>query len=519
MFGQKKGLSTMKEHWVVVVLCIAFLTCCQTVQARTEHTYTLDQVDDMDVSSKLRLVATAEHSGRVLIWNWETGQVAHEFPAEKDVIAAPVCVRFIESMNAVFLLYNSGASRLWDLATGRVLKRSVFHDVDYVSGGDAVPLEQGGMSLLLRYSGKHSVYRLTPEPLMLRSFDADDYGQDRSALTPDGQLALLVSDKRPDLLRDIKTGDSVSTSQFPFQVQELAFSADARLIATGTFIGLVDVWDTHSGKKLQALQSTPTLPRRPIDLGDRVHDLSFSESGELLAALSGNGHITTWNLRTGRQAQRWQLDGGVWCLAYAGANDYLIAATKGAPHILTPGKAATRLPLIERTGSDAKQSSQKNPDDLLMESVIAQEPGKVDEALSNGADPNLEDSVGATPLWVASGKGGVGIVKSLLKAGAKVDAKSLGGSTALWMAAQQGHLQIVKTLLSAGANVDAQDKFGGTPLQWAANNGHESIVAVLIEKGADVNLKRKSGATALKMARDSGHEKVVEMLQKAGAKD
>lgn len=509
----------MKMNWVIGVFCIALLMVYQTVQAQTGHTYTLGQVDDLDVSSKLRLVATAEHSGRVLIWNWETGRVTHEFPEEKDVIAAPVCVRFIESMNAVFLLYNSGVSRLWDLETGRVLKRFVFHDFGYVSGGDAVPLDQGAISLLLHSRGKHIAYRLASEPVMLRIFDADEYGQDRSSLAPDGQLVLLVSDDRPDVLRDIKTGESVTSFLFPFVLNELAFSADASRIATGTYVGLVDLWDAHSGKKLKALQSKPTIPRGVGDVGDRVHDLCFSESGDLLAALSGKGQITVWNLKTGQQTQPWQLDGVVRCLAYAGATDYLIAATKGAPHILTPGNAATRLPLIRQTGSDVKQSSEKNLDDLLMKSIIAGDLGKVDEALYNGADPNLRDSQGITPLWIASGKGEMDIVKSLLKTGALVDAKSLGGSTALWTAAQQGHLQIVKILLSAGANMDAQDKFGGTPLQWAAYNGHESIVAVLIEKGADVNLKRNSGDTALIMARDRGHKKVVEMLQKAGTND
>ena len=96
--------------------------------------------------------------------------------------------------------------------------------------------------------------------------------------------------------------------------------------------------------------------------------------------------------------------------------------------------------------------------------------GNLDEVvgiINIGADVNLQDSYGRTPLWWAAERDNTEIVKILLDVGAKVDVKSQGGWTPLHVAANDGNISSVKLLLAALASVDIKDDEGETPLDAA----------------------------------------------------
>jgi ankyrin repeat protein len=67
-------------------------------------------------------------------------------------------------------------------------------------------------------------------------------------------------------------------------------------------------------------------------------------------------------------------------------------------------------------------------------------------------------------------------VKQLLEKGANVDLEDRYGRTPLSWAVEAGHEAVVKQLLEKGANVDFKDRVGMTPLSRAAEAGHEAIV-------------------------------------------
>ena len=80
--------------------------------------------------------------------------------------------------------------------------------------------------------------------------------------------------------------------------------------------------------------------------------------------------------------------------------------------------------------------------------------GTIDVAaalLQHGAEAEVPDDVGVTPLMVAAGLGHVELVQLLLQAGANVDAKQSGGATALMLAVKCNKPEVLWVLLEAGA--------------------------------------------------------------------
>ncbi|KAN0029742.1 hypothetical protein ACTA71_007878 [Dictyostelium dimigraforme] len=139
---------------------------------------------------------------------------------------------------------------------------------------------------------------------------------------------------------------------------------------------------------------------------------------------------------------------------------------------------------------------------------------------SKGVELNDLNSLGMTPLMIASQLGRVQNIKALIKAAKDrqianfVKFKNKKLQDALHFAAEAGQLGSIRTLLEEGADVDVLDK--GTrysALMKASIMGHFDAVKILVEEGkADVEKKDKFKRTALVLAAINGHIKIVSFL-------
>jgi ankyrin repeat protein len=93
-----------------------------------------------------------------------------------------------------------------------------------------------------------------------------------------------------------------------------------------------------------------------------------------------------------------------------------------------------------------------------------------------------------TYLTRATGNGHFEIVKLLLDAGADPDIPDERGRTPLMIASKKGYDQIIKLLIKKGANLETQDSKGWTPLIHASHRGQVEIVKLLLTAGADINM-------------------------------
>ncbi|CAA7389387.1 unnamed protein product [Spirodela intermedia] len=125
-------------------------------------------------------------------------------------------------------------------------------------------------------------------------------------------------------------------------------------------------------------------------------------------------------------------------------------------------------------------------------------------------------SKGWTPAHSAAASGSHdALVRLIEEAGiAELDRRDGDGRTPLHLATSKGYIKCVRTLLERGVDKNAQSNDGRTALHRAAAGGDHEMVALLLHMGADPSLVTNRGRSALDVARDKGHREVVEVLER-----
>jgi|TARA_R110000751_G_scaffold2018_1_gene7928 ankyrin repeat protein len=143
--------------------------------------------------------------------------------------------------------------------------------------------------------------------------------------------------------------------------------------------------------------------------------------------------------------------------------------------------------------------------------LLLEEPGSV---LVNSRDI----SSGETALHIVTQRRDAVWLRFLLSKGANPNLADKHGTTPLQLAAQLGFSEGVEILAGRGAAVDVPNSTGETPLIAAVHRRDSGLVRLLIEKGADPDRADNSGRTARDYAQLMGaRSTMLEEIERAEA--
>ncbi|ESO85665.1 hypothetical protein LOTGIDRAFT_84232, partial [Lottia gigantea] len=169
--------------------------------------------------------------------------------------------------------------------------------------------------------------------------------------------------------------------------------------------------------------------------------------------------------------------------------------------------------------------------------VLTNQPEIVRRLIVGGAQIDIRDHKGNTPLHIAAQKGYQNIAKLLLtpvfhneinvnsyeipyqKIPQDLEIRNYDGLSCLHLAALGNHYDSMRLLLENRAPINIADgKSGRTILHYAAEQGNEDLLHfILSSPNTDINKKTYGGLTAIALANGRGYNEAVRILYRNGA--
>ncbi len=136
--------------------------------------------------------------------------------------------------------------------------------------------------------------------------------------------------------------------------------------------------------------------------------------------------------------------------------------------------------------------------------------------VNNGADLEVTDPQGHTPLLKALIARNTIVADYLYKHGAKLDPNAALHETARLGSADR---DVIDFLLRLGATLDNTDALGNTPLHSAILNDQRVVVKYLINRGASLDISNNAGQSPLALAIERNNKDIERILRQFGASD
>ena len=162
------------------------------------------------------------------------------------------------------------------------------------------------------------------------------------------------------------------------------------------------------------------------------------------------------------------------------------------------GKNDDVIGMVEKPGSRIVDTRDRTSGEGALHIVVRRgDQSYLVYLLTHGADPDLRDDKGDSPLLLAAMLGQETMVRPLLAARANPNLGNASGETPLILAVQRRDTQMVRELVAGGANPDQRDVIAGlSAREYAQRDTRSPALAKLLD---DAPAKPKAGVAGPKL--------------------
>ena len=270
-------------------------------QLEAPHGYGAYTIADLSADGAHVVVADG---GRIDLWTLADNQHYQLHPPGSPLTRD---VRFSRSGKLLAAGFSDGTIRIWDAATRKEIKSFQANPKGESSGVEGVEWSPDESCLyattdlngVLAWDWRNDKLRWranTPDPRQVRT-------------SMDGKLvAVLLSINREILILKARTGTVQTTVHLRIEKNRhmaqhcMVFSPDGRTLLAGEYVGVVQLWDTTTGKARAMLYSDVHNEITPDD--DVIWGIDVSRDGRHVVTGSANGTLRVWELDTQKEVLR-----------------------------------------------------------------------------------------------------------------------------------------------------------------------------------------------------------------------
>ena len=248
------------------------------------------------------------------LWNVTTGEkkktIAGYMPRVKSVAFSPDG-RTFASQNL------RGEIHLWDTNTGE--KKRLFRGSLTMSSADigCLSFSPDGQTLASGIGSEIDLWNATIGELK-KTLTGHDSVVNSISFSPEGSLLASGSQDGTVRLWDAMTGEQQRKLTHQ-TVSSVSFSPDGQILASGSLDGNIYLWDVTKGELKQKLENQNLMRVSMNMYPPRIHSVSFSPDGRILASGGPGNTIRLWDVGTGSQKQTTLIGhaASVYCVSFS----------------------------------------------------------------------------------------------------------------------------------------------------------------------------------------------------------
>lgn len=164
--------------------------------------------------------------------------------------------------------------------------------------------------------------------------------------------------------------------------------------------------------------------------------------------------------------------------------------------------------------SHSQINSRSEADKALLAASLHGDVQGIKKAISDGANVNIQDDEGFTPVNRSAKLSYFHLVKYFVELGADVNIANREKISPLHYGVEYNNVKIIKLLLAHGANINARDGIQESPLHWAGWTGNYEAAKLLLKYGANPYDKNNTGVTPIDLTIRQEHKKLEKLFRK-----